>query len=105
MFDFYREIECTPIDIVYVGETVCSKRRSFRHQDWIDVAERLQSAGKEVVFTTLVLLEANSELGLHVKNFLDGLEPESLRYHRSIDRILHGSLAVADGVEKIRSRL
>lgn len=63
MFDFYRTIETTPIDIVYLGETVCSKRRSFRHQDWIDVAVRLQAAGKDVVLSTLALLEANSELG------------------------------------------
>ncbi len=47
----------------------------------------------------------DTELGLHVKNFLDGLEPETLPYHRVIDRILRRSLAVADGVDKIRSRL
>ncbi len=63
MLDFYRVIEATPVDIVYLGETVCSKRRSFRHRDWIEVAERLQAAGKEVVLSTLALLEANSELG------------------------------------------
>ncbi len=63
MLDFYRTIESTPIDIVYLGETVCSKRRSFRHQDWIEVADRLQAAGKEVVLSTLALLEADSELG------------------------------------------
>jgi len=63
MFDFYRTIESTSVDIVYLGETVCSKRRSFRHQDWIKVAERLQTAGKEVILSTLTLLEANSELG------------------------------------------
>jgi len=63
MLDFYRTIESTPVDIVYLGETVCSKRRSFRHQDWIEVAERLQTAGKEVVLSTLALLEADSELG------------------------------------------
>lgn len=63
MFAFYRSIESTPVDIVYLGETVCSKRRSFRHQDWLDVAGRLQDAGKEVVLSTLALLEANSELG------------------------------------------
>ena len=63
MLDFYRTIEATPVDIVYLGETVCSKRRSFRHQDWIEVAERLQAAGKEVVLSTLALLEADSELG------------------------------------------
>jgi len=63
LIDFYRSIESTPVDIVYLGETVCSKRRSFRHKDWIQVAERLQTAGKEVVLSTLALLEANSELG------------------------------------------
>jgi len=64
ILDFYRSIESTPVDIVYLGETVCSKRRSLGFNDWIEIAERLQSAGKEVVLSTLALLEANSELGL-----------------------------------------
>ena len=63
IIDFYRSVETMPIDIVYLGETVCSKRRSLRLRDWIEVAERLRSAGKEVVLSTLALLEANSELG------------------------------------------
>jgi collagenase-like PrtC family protease len=63
MFDFYRAIESTPVDIVYLGETVCSKRRSFDHADWFGVAERMRDAGKEVILSTLALLEANSELG------------------------------------------
>jgi collagenase-like PrtC family protease len=66
ILDFYLAIESTPVDIVYLGETVCSKRRSLRVRDWIEIAERLQSAGKEVVLSTLALLEANSELG-HVR--------------------------------------
>jgi len=66
IIDFYRSVESTPIDIVYLGETVCSKRRSLRPKDWIEIADHLQSAGKEVVLSTLVLLEANSELG-HVR--------------------------------------
>jgi collagenase-like PrtC family protease len=64
ILDFYRSVEETPVDIVYLGETVCSKRRSLRLRDWIEVAERLQSAGKQVVLSTFALLEANSELGL-----------------------------------------
>lgn len=44
----------------------------------------------------------DTELGLYVKNFLDGLEPEALPYHRTIDSILGRSLAVADRVDKIR---
>jgi predicted lipid carrier protein YhbT len=47
----------------------------------------------------------DTELGLHVKNFLDGLEPETLPYYRTIDPILRTSLAVADRVDKIRSQL
>ena len=47
----------------------------------------------------------DTELGLHVKNFLDGLEPETLPYHRALDPILRGSLAVAEGFGRIRSRL
>jgi len=46
----------------------------------------------------------DTELGLHVKNFLDGLEPDSLPGHRFIDLILHKSLAVADRVDQIRNR-
>ncbi len=47
----------------------------------------------------------DTELGLYVKNFLDGLEPETLPYHRTIDYIMCSSLAVADRVDRIRSRL
>ena len=66
ILEFYRSVEASPVDIVYLGETVCSKRRALRLRDWIAVAERLQSVGKEVVLSTLALLEANSELG-HVR--------------------------------------
>jgi collagenase-like PrtC family protease len=59
----YRELESSPADIVYLGETVCSKRREFRHQDWLDVGERLAAAGKQVVLSTFALVEAQSELG------------------------------------------
>ena len=60
--DFYTAIAASPIDIVYLGETVCSKRRQLREQDWLAVAGELQAAGKQVVFSTLTLIEADSEL-------------------------------------------
>jgi O2-independent ubiquinone biosynthesis accessory factor UbiT len=47
----------------------------------------------------------DTELGLHVKNFLDGLEPDTLPGHRFIDPILHRSLTFADRVDEIRRRL
>jgi len=45
----------------------------------------------------------DTELGLHVKNFLDGIEPETLPYHRTIDIVLRKSLSIADGVDRLRS--
>ena len=62
IFDFYRTIAQTPVDIVYLGETVCAKRRLMKPDDWLQVARILTEAGKEVVLSTLTLLEANSEL-------------------------------------------
>ncbi|MCK4709229.1 MAG: U32 family peptidase, partial [Gammaproteobacteria bacterium] len=59
---FYQEVALTPDDIVYLGETVCSKRRSMKLQDWLEIAEQLNQAGKQVVLSTLTLLEADSEL-------------------------------------------
>ena len=62
VFKFYESIAETAVDIVYLGETVCSKRRLMRPDSWLAVAKLLQDAGKEVVLSTLTLLEANSEL-------------------------------------------
>lgn len=58
----YERIAAAPVDIVYLGESVCSKRREFRREDWLDVAGMLAAAGKEVVLSSLVLLEAESEM-------------------------------------------
>lgn len=59
---FYDEIACAPVDVVYLGETVCSRRHSLRLPDWLALAERLAAAGKEVVLSTQVLVESDSDL-------------------------------------------
>ena len=59
---FYDEIAQTPVDVVYLGETVCSRRHMLRTQDWLDLAESLALAGKEVVLSTQALLESESDL-------------------------------------------
>ena len=63
ILDFYAPAAGWPVDIVYLGEGVCSKRRALRFEDWLEVADRLTRAGKEVVLSTLALVEAESELG------------------------------------------
>lgn len=63
VLEFYAQAEHWPVDIVYLGEVVCSKRRALHLADWLAVADRLIAAGKEVVLSTLALVEAESELG------------------------------------------
>lgn len=59
---FYEEAAGWPVDIVYLGETVCSRRRELRMDDWIGIAGRLADAGKEVVFSTFELIETDADL-------------------------------------------
>ncbi len=60
---FYEDMAQAPLDIIYLGETVCAKRRSLKAADWLAVGRELRDAGKEVVFSTLALIEAGSEIG------------------------------------------
>ncbi len=64
LLDFYRQASHWPVDIVYLGEVVCAKRRSLDYDDWLSIAHSLKESGKEVYISTLTLLEAGSELGL-----------------------------------------
>lgn len=59
---FYAAAADWPVDIVYLGETVCSRRHLLRLNDWLELAERLSSAGKQVVLSTLPLIESESDL-------------------------------------------
>ena len=61
-FDFYEAMAATAVDIVYLGETVCSRRKELRLSDWLDIADLMRSAGKEAVLSTQVLLESGVEV-------------------------------------------
>jgi len=52
--DFYFRIaDEAPVAMVYLGETVCSKRAPLFEPHYQAVADRLSAAGKTVVFSTL----------------------------------------------------
>lgn len=59
---FYRQAIDSQADIVYLGESVCSKRREMKFNDWLSLAREISAAGKQVVLSTLTLIEAPSEL-------------------------------------------
>ncbi len=60
--DFYlRMADEAPLDSVCLGEVVCDKRSSFVQPFMDEVVQRLQAAGKEVVFSTLALVMNRAE--------------------------------------------
>jgi collagenase-like PrtC family protease len=62
LYAFYESMLDEPVDTIYLGETVCSKRRELRTVEWLALAEHLAESGKEVVLSSLALLMADSEL-------------------------------------------
>lgn len=60
--DFYARIaDETPVDVVYLGEVACSKRAPFVEPLLPEIAERLERAGKEVIYSTLALVMSPRE--------------------------------------------
>lgn len=59
---FYDEAKRWPLARVYLGESVCSRRHLLRLPDWLDLAEHLAAAGKQVVLSSQTLIESESDL-------------------------------------------
>ncbi|ELV8574750.1 U32 family peptidase [Vibrio vulnificus] len=68
--DFYHQAKNSSADIIYLGESVCSKRREMKPAHWFELAKELSSAGKQVVLSTMALLEAPSEVNV-MKKYID----------------------------------
>lgn len=59
---FYQQASQSAARDIYLGETVCSKRREMKLADWMELARELQHAGKRVILSTLALIQSPSEL-------------------------------------------
>lgn len=60
--DFYQQAARSSADIIYLGEAVCSKRRATPYARWMALARDVAASGKQVVLSTLALLQSPSEL-------------------------------------------
>ena len=67
---FYEQAKSSSADIIYLGESVCSKRREMKAKHWMDIAKELSASGKQVVLSTMALLEASSEVNI-MKKYID----------------------------------
>ena len=60
---FYADMADLPLDVIYLGETVCSKRRVFNLDQWLGLGRELQGCSSaQIVLSSLTLIEAASEL-------------------------------------------
>nr|WP_024966701.1 U32 family peptidase [Pantoea sp. IMH] len=71
--EFYQAAAESDAEIVYLGEAVCSKRRATKVADWLAMAKTLAASGKQVVLTTLALVQSGSEL-VELKRYVDNGE-------------------------------
>ncbi|QLK88661.1 U32 family peptidase [Arsenophonus endosymbiont of Aphis craccivora] len=62
LIQFYQQAMNSSADIIYLGETVCSKRREMQAADWLELAKEITLHGKQVVISSLSLLQNAAEL-------------------------------------------
>ena len=60
---FYSDMAGLPLDVIYLGETVCAKRRALSLDQWLGLGRELQACSQaQIVLSSLTLIEAASEL-------------------------------------------
>ncbi len=62
ILNFYNQICELPVDIIYIGETICNKRNIWNQPFLFKIADKIASSGKEAVLSTLSLIESDSDM-------------------------------------------
>lgn len=62
LIQFYQQAINSSADIIYLGETVCNKRRQMQVADWLELAKEITLHGKQVIISSLSLLQNAAEL-------------------------------------------
>ena len=63
--------------------------------DYMLLANR-QEDSDTLFFQRRLKMEGNTELGLEVKNLLDGIDTETVRFHRQLDFVLHHGIKLLE---------
>ncbi len=72
--DFYNMIaDEANVDIVYIGEVICQKRFACWGKIYDNIVERLTQAGKEVIISSLALINTEEELRI-IKEYISNSE-------------------------------
>ncbi|MDP3785541.1 MAG: U32 family peptidase [Undibacterium sp.] len=58
---FYHDALKWPVDIIYLGEVICSRRHVMRLADYIALAKDCRDAGKQAVISTLTLIDNEAD--------------------------------------------
>mgnify|MGYP003504292916 CR=1 FL=1 len=66
VLDFYADVAVAPVDVVYLGETVCSRRHELRLPDWLEIATMLADAGRDAPVGDLQSVEEGTGVSLVV---------------------------------------
>ncbi|MBI5560375.1 MAG: U32 family peptidase [Deltaproteobacteria bacterium] len=64
IFRFYEEASSMAVDMVYLGEVVCSKKNGLKPKDIETIGRALEKAGKKVAASSLALISNEEELNL-----------------------------------------
>ncbi len=74
---YYRIADEADVDVVYLGETVCSKREPFFEPYRQKVIDRLKKAGKQVVLSSLAMVTTPREMASIKEKAKSGFQVEA----------------------------